>query len=508
MHEADIRQWRTVNIAFDALGWIWRAARKWWVVSIPLATCILMGIFLPDAGLLGTVVWGLATYITIKKWRESRGKVRQARAVRAEEFGSVEALNHAEHYERTWPEVARNSGLCQRRQTFGAGTIRAASEALRTLGPTAKLDALRSGSPFDDLDVPRVLSVRPSPLGVTLEVEMLAGQEVRSYERAAEAIGHQWGVESVRVVLGRPGVVSITPVTESPLGQSEEITPETVPAMESLKAVQVGWQEDGLPWMFPLDQSHSVVGGVPGSGKSVFLNGLLAGVAARPDVQIIGIDCAGGVELADWSSRFFEFATNQFEAIESLSAVWAEHERRILWLRAHGHKSVANAGYSPDLPLLLVIIDEAAQLFRHDSSDKEEKARGDQLNSLVTRLVTVSRKTGISVVLATQRPMSSVISTNIRDNMQNKVCFRVMTPESATAVLGDGASYAPMSPTAIKREDKGVAIAEGIDGELTVVRSFYISEESDRAIARQYAHLARPLPVQTDEDIVDAEVIW
>ena len=93
MHEADIRQWRTVNIAFDALGWIWRAARKWWVVSIPLATCILMGIFLPDAGLLGTVVWGLATYITIKKWRESRGKVRQARAVRAEEFGSVEALN-------------------------------------------------------------------------------------------------------------------------------------------------------------------------------------------------------------------------------------------------------------------------------------------------------------------------------------------------------------------------------------------------------------------------------
>lgn len=508
MHEAEIRQWRTVNLAFDVLGWLWRAARKWWVVSIPLGSCLLMGILFPDAGLLGTVVWGLVTYITIKKWRERRGSARQARVQRAEEFGSVEVLNLAEHYERTWPEVARRSGLCQRKETFGVGTVRAASEAMRTLSPTAKLDALRSGSPFDDLDVPRIVGVRPSPLGIALDVELLAGQELRTYERASEVIGHQWGVESVRVSLLRPGVVTVVPVTQDPLGEVVEVTPATVPPMESLKAVQVGRQEDGQPWMLPLDQSHGVAGGVPGSGKSVFANVLLAGIAQRPDVQIVGIDPAGGVEFSDWCPRMSVLATNQDEAIDALTRVWEQvHQPRIKWLVDNGYKSVANAGYSKDMPLWVVVIDEAAQLFRLDSPIKEDVAKGKQLVDLVTRLVTVSRKTGIVVWLMTQKPLTSVIPSLVRDNAQVKVAFRLMTPEAAATVLGDAASVAPMSPTEIRLDQRGVAVAATESGDLKVVRSFYISEESDRAIARQYAHLTRPLPYVNDGDIVDAEVI-
>ena len=236
------------------------------------------------------------------------------------------------------------------------------------------------------------------------------------------------------------------------------------------------------------------------------LNVILAGISQRPDIQIVGIDCAGGVELSDWSSRFSLFATNQVEAVDALEALWIEHERRIKWLLANGHKSVANAGYSPEMPLWVVVIDEAAQLFRLESTNREEKATGQRLVDLVTRLVTVARKTGIVVILATQKPTTNTLPSLIRDNAQVKVCFRVMTPEAATSVLGDSVSSAPMSPTLIPREARGQAIAEGQDGELTVVRSFFINEDNDRAIANRYAHLARPIPREQDGDVVDAEV--
>jgi S-DNA-T family DNA segregation ATPase FtsK/SpoIIIE len=502
----DIKAWRNTNLVLDLLGKVWRLARRHWVVSIPFGTWVLAGLVFQN-DVISVLVVGIVTYFCVKKWKAQRAVAQVGHADAIQAYGSAENLARVQYYRGTWPEVARNSGLTKRKESFGLGTFGAAREALRSATPTAKLDAMRKGSPLDDLEVPVLLDVRPSPLGLTLEVAMLAGQGLATYARAAEVIGHQWDVESVRVSLARPGVVEITPVTKNPLADVIEITPDTVPVMESLKAVQVGVQENGLPWMMPIDQSHTVGGGVPGSGKSVFGNVLLAGMAPRVDIQIVGIDCAGGVELSDWQPRFSEFATNQEQAIDVLTALWSEHERRIIWLREHGYKSVSNAGYSETMPLWICLIDEAAQLFRLDSSNKEEKARGQQLNDLVTRLVTVSRKTGIVVVLLTQRPMSSVISTNIRDNMPHKVCFRVMTPESATAVLGDAASYAPMSPTEIKREQKGVAIAEDEDGDLTVVRSFFITEESDRAIARQYAHLARRLPRQHEDGIVDAEII-
>lgn len=507
MNDDDLKVWRNTNLLLDLAGKGFRLARRHWVVSVPLLTWLLVGLLLGD-GILGLVIWALVTYIVVKRWRELRGKSRVAYAQAVEEYGSQETYDRVTVYRTTWPEVARHAGLCQRKETFGVGTWQASREAKRQLSPMARVDAMRKGSPLDDLDVPELLDLRPSPLGVTLSVRMLPGQEVAAYERAAEALGHQWGVEQVRVALARPGAVELTPVTSDPLGGVIEITAQTVPVMESLKAVQVGRQEDGTPWMLPVDQSHGVAAGVPGSGKSVFANVMLAGLSSRPDVQIIGIDPAGGVEFSDWAPRMSALATDQDSAIDALTRVWEQvHEPRIRWLRENGFKSLANAGYSEAMPLYVVVIDEAAQLFRMDSPIKEDVTRGKRLIDLVTRLVTVSRKTGIVVWLMTQKPLTSVIPSLVRDNAQVKVAFRVMTPEAATTVLGDAASVAPMSPTEIRLDQKGVAVAATESGELKVVRSFYINEESGREIARRYASLARPLPRQTDEDIIDAEVI-
>ncbi|MBM7331399.1 hypothetical protein JS562_51955 [Agrobacterium sp. S2] len=364
-----------------------------------------------------------------------------------------------------------------------------------------KLDELASGI-RDDRVVPEIVSIGVVPMGLEMTVAMLPGQHVSDYEKAALRLAPMWAVERVRVRAGEPGFVRMTPVTSTPLAKSTQVSVDTIPAMADLESVEVGRTEDGAPWRFPLLESHAVVGGVPGAGKSRWLAVLLAGVSQRPDVQIIGIDCAGGVELSDWQPRLSALATNQEEAIEVLEALWVEHERRVEWLKAHGYRSMANAGLSAEMPLLLCVVDEAAQLFMLNSTDKEEVTRGKRLVALVTRLITVSRKSGVVVVLATQKPVAETLPTLCRDNAQVKIAFRVTTLEAAKSVLGDSVHAAPVSPTEIKREQKGVAVAEGPDGDLTLVRSYYMDEEADRAVAQAYAHLRRPLSeIGTEERV-------
>src|SRR5690606_14964250 len=108
----------------------------------------------------------------------------------------------------TWPEVARHAGLCQRKESYGLGTLGAAREALRASDPSARLHQMAKGSALDDLNFPEIVAALPSPLGIELHVKMLPGQELRSYDRASELIGHQWGVEQVRIKQAAPGVVS------------------------------------------------------------------------------------------------------------------------------------------------------------------------------------------------------------------------------------------------------------------------------------------------------------
>lgn len=437
-----------------------------WHVSLP-AFCWL--IFLVERSFGRLLFAALVTWGCIVLRRRGAGL-----AV----FRSGEDGRHVE-LRRSWPAIAEQAKLTGVR-------------APRSGWLPETLNVLIPAEPR--LTPPPIVRIEDTPLGAAMTVQMHPGQVVKDYSRAAEVMANMWRVPSVRVTqpAGTDTVV-LTRVTEDPLGRTYQVTPDALPPMASLKGVEVGRQEDGQPWVFPVLESHAVVGGVPGSGKSVFANVVLAGLAQRPDVQIVGIDCAGGVELSDWAPRLSALATSQEEAIDALQALWEEHERRIEWLKAHGYKSLANAGFSEEMPLYVAVIDEAAQLFRLESPNKEDKARGSQLVDLVTRLITVSRKTGIVVILATQKPTTNTLPSLCRDNAQVKVAFRVTTAEAAKSILGDSASVAPVPPTAIRRDQKGVAIAEGADGELTVVRSYYIDEESDRAIAQAYAHLARPL---------------
>ena len=219
----------------------------------------------------------------------------------------------------------------------------------------------------------------------------------------------------------------------------------------STRAV-VGYSLDG-PFALDLVNHgpHGLVAGTTGSGKSEFLQTLVASlaVANRPDAMtFVLVDYKGGaafkdcIRLPHTVGLVTDLDTHLVErALVSLSAELTHREHL---LAAAGAKDLEDyldyAGRRPELvpiPRLLIVIDEFASMAR-------------ELPDFVSGLVNVAqrgRSLGIHLILATQRP-SGVVSAEIRANTNLRVALRVTDPGESTDVIDarDAASISAATP--------------------------------------------------------------
>ena len=84
-----------------------------------------------------------------------------------------------------------------------------------------------------------------------------------------------------------------------------------------------------------------------------------------------------------------------------------------------------------DLPFLVLIFDEFADLILAGREDKKE------FKSLVARIAGKGRAAGIHLVLATQRPDRAVVTGLIKANLPLKVCLKVANAVNAQIVLDE-----------------------------------------------------------------------
>ncbi|WP_158716348.1 FtsK/SpoIIIE domain-containing protein [Blastococcus sp. Marseille-P5729] len=334
--------------------------------------------------------------------------------------------------------------------------------------------------------------VAADPARQRFTAELPTGLDAEQVRRLVPAFTAAMDARDVRVIdKGRFVTVTVRRGSD-PLEASMTIDClATVPTCASLKAVPVGVTEDGDVWPVPVEGGSTVLGGVPGSGKSVGISAVLAALAPRADVQIVGIDMKGGLEMAAWRPRLSTVAGDQTTAIDVLEQLDRLRLARQDQLLAAGATNAATLGWSTDFPLVVAVLDECAEAFAPEDTSKEAKERTARLTALTSRLVRLGRAVGVVAVLATQKPTAESLPTPIRDNAGTRVAMRCTTPEQARAILGDTPDGAP-SPTAISRETPGVAVAE-VGGELRRVRVAFVPDEVRRQIAQATAHLARPL---------------
>lgn len=321
-------------------------------------------------------------------------------------------LYEADRLTDTWRRACEGVGLVQHVETVTGTTVVTPKIIDITLGtPTTFIVRLLPGQLMTDV----------AEVGHRL-APALGATRLRLSPR-----GDMW----VRVELMTHDALSaIVPFPEFPLTSVQD-------------TVLLGIGEDA----FPIEQSwaaapHTVVQGVTGSGKSWWTYSLLAQLATPKDVIVCGSDPSGLLFRPFKGSRHEAFQVSglaePMRHIELAQAVVEEMDRRVTALPEH----LDQIEVSEDLPLLVVIFEEYPGLLR--ALDQVDSKLGKQMRSLVSRLLAEGRKSGIRVLLITQRAEANIIggferamcSLRISFRTDNRDAVRLLHPD-ALAEEGD-----------------------------------------------------------------------
>jgi S-DNA-T family DNA segregation ATPase FtsK/SpoIIIE len=206
-----------------------------------------------------------------------------------------------------------------------------------------------------------------------------------------------------------------------------EAVPWPGPSVRSItQPVDLGPFEDAERCRVSFLRRHALFAGTTGSGKSGGLNVLMGSLAACGDVVIWAIDLKNGMELGPWAPCIDRLATSAGQAAELLADAVAVLQARAGHLAATGQRVWEP---SPDMPALVIIVDEYAEL-----ADEAPESMSD--TDSIARL---GRAVAVTLVAATQRPTQKAMGQGaVRSQMDTRICFRVRERKDVDLVLGTG----------------------------------------------------------------------
>jgi S-DNA-T family DNA segregation ATPase FtsK/SpoIIIE len=184
---------------------------------------------------------------------------------------------------------------------------------------------------------------------------------------------------------------------------------------------------------------HLLIGGTTGSGKSEALNVILGGIEKHyspEEVRLHLIDPKGTElqHLSESAHLYGEIGWDEADAEMILSRAVEEMQDRYLKFKSARVRSLsdfnAQSAASDRLARWVVVLDEYADL----TSEPEAKKK---IEGHLKRLAQKARAAGIHVIIATQKPDASVISTNLRSNLPAQLALRVKSATESRVIMDD-----------------------------------------------------------------------
>jgi DNA segregation ATPase FtsK/SpoIIIE, S-DNA-T family len=298
------------------------------------------------------------------------------------------------------------------------------------------------------------------------ELQLAPGIKVGKVAQLRDDICYALATTEIRILAPIPGKQAVgveVPNLSPNLVTLGDIFGE-IPPQSSPLSVWLGKGIDGIPVYCDLARMpHLLIAGTTGSGKSGCINAILTSILLRAtpeQVRMILVD-PKRIELNHYESiphLLTPVVSSPKEASAVLLNVVTEMERRyerLAQVRARGLPE-ANRAFrkrgEPELPFLLVVIDELADLMMVSPQDVEDA---------IIRLAQKSRAVGIHLVLATQRPSVDVITGMIKANVPSRIAFAVssqtdsrviLDSNGAESLLGQGDMlYKPLGTSRLQR---------------------------------------------------------
>ncbi len=338
----------------------------------------------------------------------------------------------------------------------------------------------------------KVVNITHGPTITRFELTIATGTKVSKVQGLADDIQMAMAAISVRIEAPIPGKSAIG--IEIPNDKSTAVRLKGLLETDEFRNspplnVALGRDIPGKPMYCDLAKMpHLLIAGSTGSGKSVCLNSILVSILckASPDqVKLIMVD-PKVVELAVYNGiphLIMPVVTDMQKATNTLKWAVIEMERRYSLFAENsvrdlnGYNEVCKMEGEPTLPLIVVIIDEFADLMMVASKEVEAQ---------VLRLAAKARAAGIHLILATQRPSVDVITGVLKNNLPSRIALAVtsgvdsktiLDQTGAEKLLGKGDMlYAPQSAPKPIRGQGAFVTDDEVENVVTYLKQHYDSE--------------------------------
>ena len=170
---------------------------------------------------------------------------------------------------------------------------------------------------------------------------------------------------------------------------------------------------------------HILLGGATGSGKSVLLK-LLLMQANKKGANVCIADFKGGVDFPPVWHKECRMCFEEQSTLELLTELAEELERRKRLLKAAGLPNIDhyNAATGDNLKRYIFACDELAEMLDKTGLTKEQKEIAVKIESRLSVIARQGRAFGIHLILATQRPDSTILNGQIKNNINCRICGR------------------------------------------------------------------------------------
>ena len=298
-----------------------------------------------------------------------------------------------------------------------------------------------------------VSDVTEGPVVTTMEFEPAPGTKSSKIVALGEDLARLLSAESLRVVPTIPGRATVG--FEIPNHQRRIIRFGNV--LKDFKKESKGM---ALPVVLGADtfgatviedlteMPHLLVAGTTGSGKSAFINTLIASLAyanSARELRFVMVD-PKMIELAVYE-RLPHLACPVVKDLEGegervLEGLVTEMEDRFRRMGAVGARNIVAfnrtirgnrkpqyikyEGRWEPMPYVVLLVDEFADMIL---------VLGKRAETAVTRLAQKARAAGIHLVIATQRPSADVVTGLIKANFPTRIAFRVQSGVDSRTIL-------------------------------------------------------------------------
>lgn len=316
-----------------------------------------------------------------------------------------------------------------------------------------------------------IVDAKPGPLVTMFEFKPNADVKISKITELQDDLALALSSESLRVIAPIPGrdVVGI----ETSNAKRETVYYKDLLAEESFWSddfklpIALGRQVNGEPKIVDLRKMpHLLVAGTTGSGKSVLITSIIAGLLFKHSpktLRLILVDpkqvdlaayakvphlimppvtdpkkavCALKWAIREMEKRYKSMSKFGARGLESFNEVvgkmkaeeLAEHEKINQEFESQGIMKLEQYYYTPQ-PYVVIVVEEFGDLM---AVDKQNVEHG------VVRLAQMARACGMHLILAMQSPRKEVVTGLIKTNIPGRVGLKVASKMDSRIILDEG----------------------------------------------------------------------